>query len=372
MEIDFIPVLQYTHYFDVAVLCLIFIAFWQCASGNILKQNVADFNAGWGFVLAVLIILYMGLRPVGVGLFGDSMMYAAEFERSKAVPINWEWSREWLFYNLMKTFSHFTDVHTYFVFCATLYILPLWIAMHRIFKNYSYIPFLIIISMFSFWNYGVNGIRNGIGASFIILAMSYVENIPIMAILCAIATGFHSSVFLMIGAGLLAWFIKNSYYYLAAWIACVIASYFVGETIQAFLGALGFGSDERFTTYVTTTSEQFLRGEGVYVRTGFRWDFLAYSSMAVGIGWYFIFKRKFKDEYYHWIYNTFLITNAFWVLIIRAIYSNRFAQISWFIMPIVLIYPFMKKRFWLNHEKMLGYAILVFYAFAFYSNILRG
>ena len=66
---------------------------------------------------------------------------------------------------------------------------------------------------------------------------------------------------------------------------------------------------------------------------GFRWDFLLYSAMAVVVGWYFVFKQNFEDEYYHWIYNTFLATNAIWVLVIRASYSNRLAQISWFIMP---------------------------------------
>ena len=93
--------------------------------------------------------------------------------------------------------------------------------------------------------------------------------------------------------------------------------------------------------------------------------------MGVVVGWFFIFKRGFKDEYYHWIFNTYILTNAFWILIIRAIYSNRFAQLSWFVLPIVLIYPFIKKRFWLNHEKYLGYALLVFYAFTFYTNILK-
>ncbi len=371
MEIDFIPILQYTHYFHVAVLCLILLAFWQCASGNILKQNVAEFNAGWGFVLAVLLVLYIGLRPVN-GVFGDTIIYASSFEGYKNVPFVWRWEREWFFHNSMRWFASFSNINLFFLFCSSLYVLPLWIAMHRIFGKYSYIPFLIILCMFSFWSFGVNGIRNGIGASLIILAMTYVNNIPIMTILCILAAGTHNSVYLMIAAALLAWYIKNSYYYLAAWVACVIASFFVGDSIQAFFAAVGFGGDDRFTNYLTMTTEQLLRGEGVYVRTGWRWDFLAYSSMAVGVGWYFIFKRKFQDEYYHWIYNTFLITNAFWVLIIRAAFSNRFAQISWFIMPIVLIYPFMKKRFWLNHEKMLGYAILVFYAFAFYSNILKG
>lgn len=369
---DFVPLAQYTHYFDFLILFLILLAFWQCASGNILKQNVSVFYAGFGFVLAAFLIFYMGLRPIS-SQFGDTMNYAASFERFKDIPMRWEWGGEWIYYNVMHWFARNSNIHMFFLLCAALYILPLWIAMHRIFGSYSYIPFLVILAMFSFWQYGVNGIRNGIGASLIILAMTYVENLPIMAILCILATGFHSSVYLMIGAGLLAWFINNSYYYLAGWFVCVLLSYFVGDTIQAYLAGLGIGGeDERFTTYLTIDAEQFARQELTVLRIGFRWDYLAYSFMAVAIGWYFIFRRKFKDEYYHWIYNVFIVCNAFWVLIIRAGFSNRFAQISWFIMPIVLIYPFMKKRFWLNHEKMLGYAIIAFYAFAFYSNILRG
>lgn len=365
---DFVPLADYTHYFDLAVLFLMLLAFWQSASGNILKQNVAEFNAGWGFVLAVLLILYMGLRPID-SQFGDTMNYANEFAQYKHIPMKWEWGSEWLYYNLEHWFARNSNINMFFLFCATLYVLPLWIAMHRMFGSYSYIPFLVILGMFTFWQYGVNGIRNGIGASLVILAMTYVENLPIMTIICILATGFHSSVFLMIGAGLLAWFIENNYYYLAGWVLCVILSYFVGNTIQAYFAGWGVGiEDERFTNYLTGEA---LRGEGIEVTMAFRWDFLLYSSMGVFAGWYFIFIKKFKDEYYHWIYNVYLTTNAFWVLIIRAVYSNRFAQISWFILPIVLIYPFMKQRFWLNHEKMLGYALLIFYAFAFYSNILR-
>ena len=183
-----------------------------------------------------------------------------------------------------------------------------------------------------------------------------------------LACGLHKSIYLMMAAGGLAWFIKNSYYYLAGWIACVGVSYAAGFRIQNYLAAFGFGDDDRISGYLTGSN---MVGEIVQMSMVFRWDFLAYSAIGVAVGYYFIFRRNFKDEYYHWIYNTFLVTNAFWVLIIRAAYSNRFAQISWFIMPIVLMYPFLKQRFWTNHEKILGYAILLFYAFTFYSNILK-
>lgn len=369
--LDFIPVSEYTHYFHLAVLCLVLIVFWQCSTGSILNKGAASLNAGWGFVLAVILILYIGLRPISYE-FGDTINYASTFERYKQIPMNWEWGGDWLYYNLMHWFARNSDIHMFFLLCSFLYVFPLWLAMNRIFKQYSFIPFLIFLAMFTFWAYGVNGVRNGIAASLIILAMTYVEELPILTFLCIIATGFHNSVLLIIGAGVLTWLITNSYYYLTAWFVCIIISYIAGFTIQEYLASLPIGiEDERFGGYLTATEEQ-MRNEGFVVSMTFRWDFIAYSALGVGVGYYFIFVRKFQDEYYHWIYNTYLALNAFWILIIRAAYSNRFAQISWFILPIVLIYPFMKKRFWVNHEKMLGYAILAFYAFAFYSNILKG
>lgn len=367
--IDFIPLSEYTHYFDVTILIMILIAVWQSHTGNILKSNVVNVNAMWGVIFTVLLIIYMGLRPIS-SYFGDTVNYAHGFYKmaNSSEPFQWQWDKEWLFYNLMQWFAKNSDIHTFFLLCASLYVGSLWLAMVRIFKNYYYIPLLIVFGMFTFWAYGVNGIRNGLGASLFILAMSYVNKPTIMIGIGILACGFHKSIYLMMAAGGLAWFIKNSYYYLAGWIACVGVSYAAGFRIQNYLATIGLGDDDRFSGYLTGSN---MVGEIVQMSMVFRWDFLTYSAIGVAVGYYFIFRRNFKDEYYHWIYNTFLVTNAFWVLIIRAAYSNRFAQISWFIMPIVLIYPFLKQRFWTNHEKMLGYAILLFYAFTFYSNILK-
>lgn len=367
--IDFIPLHEYTHYFDVTILVMILVAVWQSHTGNILKSNIVNVNAMWGTIFTVILIFYMGLRPIAT-VFGDTMNYARGFYKfaNSSEPFQWDWDSEWLFYNLMEWFAKNSDIHTFFLLCAFIYIGTLWLATIRIFKRYYYIPLLIIFSMFTFWQYGVNGIRNGLGASIFILAMSYVNKPIIMISIGLFACGFHKSIYLMIAASVLAWFFKNSYYYLAGWIASVGVSYAAGFRIQNYLAALGIGDDDRFSDYLTGDN---MIGSLVQMSMVFRWDFLAYSAMGVVVGYYFIFRRNFKDEYYHWIYNTFLATNAFWVLIIRAAYSNRFAQISWFIMPIVLIYPFLKQRFWTNHEKVLGYAILLFYAFTFYSNILK-
>lgn len=368
---SFVPTYEYTHYFNLFVLFLVLLAFYQSSRAIIFTQSNERLNAAWGCFVAVAIILYMGYRNP-TGPFGDTIGYTHGFwrEATSNAPFRWNWGGDWLFYNLMKFFAHHSDVTTFYLFCAAIYVGCLWVAMVRMFGRHYYIPFLVILSMFTFWQYGVNGIRNGMGASMFILAMTFVEKLPIAFLLCFMATGLHKSIFLMAASATLAWFIKNSYLYLAGWVVCVVVSYFIGDVIQTYLGGFGFG-DDRFSNYLTYTEEQ-MRSDGFIVSMTFRWDFILYSLMGVGVGWYFIFKREFQDEYYHWIYNTFLITNSFWVLIIRAAYSNRFAQISWFIMPLVLIYPFMKQRFWKNHERMTGFALILFYAFTFYTNIIKG
>lgn len=368
--IDFIPLHEYTHYFDVTILIMILVAVWQCHTGNVLKSNVVSLNAMWGVIFTVLLIPYMGLRPVSV-FFGDTINYAHGFYEiaNSPAPFQWSWDGEWLFYNLANWFAKYSDIHSFFLLCAFLYTFPLWLATQRIFKSYYYIPFLVILGMFTFWHYGVNGIRNGIGASIFILALTYINKPSIAILIAFIACGFHKSIYLMAAAATLTYFIKNSYYYLIGWILTLGVSYVAGGQIQNYLANSGImGEDDRFSGYLTGSN---MVGEIIQMSMVFRWDFVLYSAMGVAIGYYFIFRRNFKDEYYHWIYNTFLVTNAFWILIIRAAYSNRFAQISWFIMPIVLIYPFLKRRFWTNHEKMLGYAIILFYIFTFYYNILK-
>ena len=370
---SFVPLQYYTLCFDLLVMTLVFFAFIQCTRGNVFNEQATSINSSMGAVITALIILYMGFRNP-YGPFGDTINYTLGFKKvaAESTPFHLLNSGEWFFYSLHHFIAKTTgDVTILYLICALIYVGSLWLAMERIFGAQYYIPLLVVFSMFTFWQYGVNGIRNGMGASLFILALSFADSIPIMVFLSFLALGCHKSVILMIGAATISWFMKNSRLYLWMWIASVIASYIAGNTIQNYIANIGFlGEDTRFNYYMTTDAETFLRWEGTRLKMGFRWDFLAYSAIAVFVGWYCIFKRKFQDEYYHWLYNIYLLTNAFWVLVIRAAFSNRFAQISWFIMPVVLIYPFMKKRFFPNHEMMTGVAILVFYAFAFFTNVV--
>jgi hypothetical protein len=50
------------------------------------------------------------------------------------------------------------------------------------------------------------------------------------------------------------------------------------------------------------------------------------------------------DPFYARLVNTYLVANAVWILVIHATCSNRFAYLSWCMMPWVLVYPFVPGR----------------------------
>ncbi|MBO4821123.1 MAG: EpsG family protein [Prevotella sp.] len=370
---EFFNTLYLGNYFHYIIFALIIWTLIQCARGVVFDDKLVAINQMLGMVVCIVIILMMGFRPVS-SIYGDTVNYAAGFQKyvtNKANLSLFTWNKEWLYTFITHFFAKYGGLHGYFLCFAAIYVGSLWLAMRRIFAEYNFVPLLVIMSMFTFWVYGVNGVRNGVGASLFILAMAYADNIPMMVVIALMGAGIHNSVYLMIAAAALAWFVNDSRLYISLWLLCIIVSLLIGTQIQGWMAgyADSISNDNKLTGYLTMTEQQ-MRSEGLVVSTTFRWDFIAYSALGVGTGFYFLWRRKFEDAYYQWIFNTYIICNAFWILIIRAPYSNRFAQISWFILPLVLIYPFMRERFWVNHERMLAAGILLFYAYGFYFNML--
>ena len=103
-----------------------------------------------------------------------------------------------------------------------------------------------------------------------------------------------------------------------------------------------------------------------FSQTGFRWDFLLYSALPIFIGRFAIIKQQAIDKTYTFILHTYIFSNAFWVLINTASYSNRFAYLSWFLYPIVLIYPFCKIRFVQNQSVILAVLLIGLTAFTYF------
>ena len=104
----------------------------------------------------------------------------------------------------------------------------------------------------------------------------------------------------------------------------------------------------------------------LFSKTGFRWDFIAYSAIPILIGWFATAKQKITDKTYLFLLHTYLFSNACWVLINSISYSNRFAYLSWFLFPIVVLYPFCKFSLIKNQGVFLGLLLIVFTAFTYF------
>jgi hypothetical protein len=75
-----------------------------------------------------------------------------------------------------------------------------------------------------------------------------------------------------------------------------------------------------------------------------------------------------SDPFYARLVNTYLLTNALWVLVIHASFSNRFAYLSWFMMPWVLLYPFVTGK--VIHRPQTGFIAAILFAHYLFTYLM--
>lgn len=348
----------YAFYINLCLLLMLFTLLHTRVLEMNDSKNVSFINVT-GYLLLIFIILFIGQRPIHMS-FGDMMNYIVTLEKYKAGAEIGE-VNDYGWHVFIKTMSTIVSSYTFFTICAFFYIFPLYKISKNLFNEYWYYSFILFIVSFSFYTYGVNGVRNGAATSIFLWGLCYRKNKVVMALFFLWATLFHKTLFLPILAFILTYFYNNPKVYFKAWLACIPLSLVLGGAFISIFSSLGFGGDDRLSGYLSSQSEA-----GTFASTGFRWDFLFYSAFPIFAGWYFIYKRDFKDTFYFQLLNTYLICNGFWVLVIKANYSNRFAFLSWFMMGLIIIYPFLKQQFFKNHHFMLGKVMLAYFMFTYF------
>lgn len=68
--------------------------------------------------------------------------------------------------------------------------------------------------------------------------------------------------------------------------------------------------------------------------------------------------------------NTYLLANAFWVMLIRANFSNRFAYLSWFLYPILMAYGVIRLHLWEDQDRKAGLILLAHAGFTIVMYLL--
>lgn len=287
------------------------------------------------FLFFVIILLFVGFRPISY-YFGDMGNYykyfkvmVSDIHDGNALNIK----GDYLFNVLMAFFALFNQPVLFFFCCYLIYALCHFFAVKNWFGKHWVYPLALLIIPIFYHAYGVNGIRNGMGASLFLLGLSQ-KNIW-RWLLFFIAYNFHSSLLLPIAAVIIFSRYKNIYVYFYVWCACLLIS-IISPGITLWLSEFPI-FDDRFSAYVSND-------DGIS-QSGFRVDFILYSLLPIFIGLYFNIRYKINDVIYNEVLSVYLICNTFWLLVIRIPYSNRFVYLSWFMYGIVISYPFVKYNF---------------------------
>lgn len=360
MAIDFIPIELYTPIYFHILLLVVLPTFIHMGTQPLGSSQNFKFSNVAGPLLLLFVLLYMGLRPIH-GVFVDMTTYAADFERFK-MGRGMTNSPDPVFQNFIMFSSRIMSAQTFFFVCAALYILPLYIVSKKWFNDYWFYGFLFLVGSFSFWAYGVNGIRNGIAGSLFLLGVSRDKRI-FQALWISLAVGVHFSMLLPTVGFILANVYNQPKKFIWLWLLAIPLSIFSGGLWENLFAGLGF-EDQRLN-YLTTEASS-----SEFSRIGFRWDFLLYSATAVFAGYYYIVIKKFEDKFYNLLFNTYLFANTFWILVIRANFSNRFAYLSWFMMAIVVIYPLLKTRILNSQHIKIGLILLGYFGFTYLMGVI--
>lgn len=315
-------------------------------------------------IFSIFYILFFGFRPVSGQYFTDMSVYANNYTNFQvfgtAVAVDADsFDSDWLFFAFMKFCSHVMDMHLWFAIMMYFYIAMMFFGCRRIDINHGALLMLFSIGAFEFYTFSVNGIRNGVACSFVIFALGLLCNKKMWwaVFWSVIAIGCHKSTILPVAAMFFTYFVTKAKYMYIAWLGAIIVSLTIGGYIDAFLSTISY--DDRLSSNLLENE-----ADGLELEHRFRWDFLLYSSMPVILGVYTVFKRKIYNKTYLILLGTYMYANSFWLLAIRAIFSNRIAYLSWFIYPVVLAYPLLNfPVFKKNHSRKTAWILLGHFSF---------
>lgn len=206
----------------------------------------------------------------------------------------------------------------------------------------------------SFWAFGINGLRNGLAASFFIFSFNYVNRKWLMFFILLLSVSFHKSMLLTLLALLAGSYIKNTKLLIYVWIFVAVLMYFMGNQIDPYVSDL-FNLILKFDV---RDGDMFSDNYNEIIQRRYRFDFILYSAVPIVLGYWFIYKKGYNNKFYTVLLHTYIISNTVWLFMIYAAFTNRIAFLSWFLMPLIMIYPLLKEKLVKNQGEFIGLMIL--------------
>lgn len=334
-------------------------------------KKKTDKNTVLALIVSLVIILLMGFREMS-GAFGDTGRYVNSYDLVSEYPkIALQHYDDYGFGLLTQLLAYLHNPRIYLIVLAVLYVIPLLLVFKNKVNEGNYVLLLLTVCSFSFFGFGTNGLRNGLATTFLIVAFLN-KNLLWQVVFCVLAFSMHKSALLPIVMFYLAHLIKRPKFFIFLWMLCVVVSLFTRDAIQPLIDAVDLINNDIADSaekYIESSYDDFETNH--FSRSGYRWDFLLYSIVPIALGYYYIFKKNYRDRIYEILFCTYVACNAVWLFTIHVPYNNRFAYLSWFLYPILLAYPLLKEEDLIPKQRIrLKWIVLINYAFTYLMHFI--
>ncbi len=356
---------QLGFYFYIFVTLLLFVALLG-GEGKDRDFGISYVSSFFSVLLCGVAVVLISALPAEVSF--DKTVYEAQF--TGAIYLDEFRDIGWALYiAVCRGVLGANNSNLFFILTAILYCSGYYIFFNKTLdERTSFYAVGFSMICMGFISYGNNTTRAGLAISMLLIALSR-KNINLSFILISILSIFiHKSMFIPIAAYVLCSFVPNTKIYIRFWLFMLLIS-ILNIDLSSVFSYLEL-ADERVSGYMieSINNENSLN---LYQKAGFRIDFIIYSMIPMVAGWFYIYKLRYEEQFYHRIYNTYIAVNAIWLLVIRIPFTDRFAYLSWFLMPIIMIYPLIDKNHVVeNRQLLLFIVVIVFFGYQTINYIL--
>lgn len=312
---------NYTIIFLLLCIMFSFLGYLGDSWNKILKIFILGF--------AGLAVWYLGSRESSIGV--DTYNYKYVFTYIYQDANSFEVRKDPFYDFLSYTFSKFTDFNTFLTFCAFIYVFGAWLGFQKIFKKNAILPFLVFIISPYFFQMGINVMRSGMASSLFLVALGvyYEKNKKWkVGIFLLLSILLHLSMVLPLVVFFIVRYIKKTHFIFLFWLIGLLMNVADINFIAPIISNLGLLGD-RFAMY---TEE----GSG---SSGWA-NFVVFGMMPILIGLYNVFIRKYKDDFYIYLLNAYMLLHIPYIILMKTEFALRIGYLAEFMMPILLVYPF--------------------------------
>lgn len=358
------------NYYTFYLIIISIITFFVCYKYNI-KNGAIEYNfrskkKDGAMLLAILCTLFIGFRPES-GVFVDMMNYVIFYHALyKGEIFVFDKDAENLLFDNYFAWIGSLDLGTtfFFVSIAAVYFICMYIACKKMFPRDTLAAYLVFLAAFSTFSYGTNGIKAGAATSIFLMALAYRDNLKVCIPLILVSWGFHHSMIMVVTGFALTLLFKNSKIYFAGWCFCLIVAIAHITFFQELFAGILSDSGDSGASYLSESSEWG-------GKTGFRIDFVLYSAMPILVGYWAVYKKKLQlSKLYICLLNLYMTLNGTWMLCMYANFTNRIAYLSWFLYPVVLIYPFLNEDWGPMRYKTFSKVMLAHLSFTLFMRFI--